>query len=84
MSKTNTRYPYTYSCDYIRSFGGYDGQGVKLGRGAASQIRAAIAEAIGMDDEELAKKLADYYLEHEEEISERAVNELHRVWGIRP
>jgi hypothetical protein len=31
-----------------------------LSRSQASQVRSVIARAIGMDDEELARKIADY------------------------
>lgn len=60
-----SRYPYTEACDFIRQFGGtYDADVgcvlPSLSRSDASQIRQAIAKAIGMDDEELAKKIADY------------------------
>jgi hypothetical protein len=60
-----SRYPYTEACDFIRQFGGtYDDRlGITLptlSRCDASQICRAIANAIGMDDEELAKKIADY------------------------
>lgn len=68
--KKDTRYPYTYSCDYLRTFGGHDAGGVRLSRADASQIRQAIAVAIGMSDEELANKLADYYLANEQEVNE--------------
>lgn len=64
----DTRYPYTYACDYIRMFGGYSSAGVALSRSDASQIRTAIAKAIGMGDEELANKLADHYLANQDEL----------------
>lgn len=77
MSKsTDTRYPYTHACDYLRQFGGVDAGGVRLSRSDASQLRQAVATAIGMDDEELAKKLADYYLANEETLSEAAAERL--------
>ena len=52
----DTRYPYTYAADLIRMI-----PDAKLSRSEASRIRQTIAKVIGMDDEELAKKLADYY-----------------------
>jgi hypothetical protein len=64
--ETDSRYPYTYAADYLRMFGGYNSGGVALSRSDASQIRRALAEALGMDDAELAKKLADHYLADEE------------------
>lgn len=57
-----SRHPYTNACDYIRQAIPLDYEvGCKLSRSEASQIRQAIALAIGMEDEELAIKLSDYY-----------------------
>lgn len=78
----DSRYPYTYSCDYLRQFGGNDKSGVRLSRSDASQIRGAVAKAIGMTDEELARKLADYYKEHEKELSEAAADNLIAALGL--
>ena len=64
----DTRYPYTYAADYVRS----SAPG-KLSRSDASQIRSAIALAIGIDDAELARKLADYYKANEAAITEKCV-----------
>jgi hypothetical protein len=72
MSKEHSRYPYTYACDYMRVYGGDGMQGTNLSRGDASQIRRAIAAAIGMDDHELACKIADYYIENEEKVGQEA------------
>lgn len=70
MSKENdSRYPYTYACDYLRGFGGIDNSGVKMSRAEASEVRGSVAKAIGMDDKELAEKLADFYLANEKELS---------------
>ena len=62
-----SRYPYTEACDAIRVVAGgtpIDGMdGAKsphLSRADASEVRAYIASAIGMDDHELACKIADY------------------------
>jgi hypothetical protein len=55
----DSRYPYTYSCDYIRMAGPVGPGGVVLSRSDASQIRQSIADALGMDDHDLACKLAD-------------------------
>ena len=62
---TDPRYPYTYSCDLIRRGGPIDRGGVVLSRSDASRIRGLIAEALGMDDYELACRLADAQLEYE-------------------
>ena len=63
---TDHRYPYTYAADFIRTYGPVSSKGVVLSRSAASQIREAIAKTIGMDDEELAAKLADAHLTQED------------------
>jgi hypothetical protein len=62
---TDSRYPYTYACDFIRRAGPANYSGVVLSRSNASQIRMVISEAIGMDDHELACKLADAELAFE-------------------
>lgn len=82
MNTSDSRYPYTYACDYLRAYGGADKGGVKMSRSEASAVREAVAKAIGMTDEELAKKLADYYNEHEEEISDYSSNILMRAIGV--
>lgn len=63
--KEDTRYPYTYACDFLRMK-----VDPMISRSQASQLREIIAEVIGMDDEELAKKLADFYLKHQEQIED--------------
>lgn len=69
MSKEHSRYPYTYACDYLRTYGGHGAQGTNLSRGDASQIMQAIAAALGMPDHhELACKIADFYIENEEKV----------------
>ncbi len=70
---TDTRYPYTYAADYVRSLAGYGEHGTKLSRSDASQIRSGIAAALGMDDAELACNLADYYRAHEDAITDKSV-----------
>lgn len=67
--KIDTRYPYTYACDFMRAYGGAGSGGVNLSRADASHMRTQIAKALGMPDEELAKKLADYYMANEETIT---------------
>jgi len=59
--EADSRYPYTYACDYVRELAGYGDHGTKLSRSEASKIRAGIAAALGIEDEYLARKLADYY-----------------------
>lgn len=59
-----SRYPYTIACDAIRvsvySEDDWAHRGTSISRADASRIRQFIAAAIGMDDEELARKIADY------------------------
>ena len=64
---TDSRYPYTYAADFIRAYSPISSEGCVLSRSGASQIREAIAKAIGMDDEELAAKLADAQLANEQD-----------------
>lgn len=80
IDKSNdTRYPYTYADDYIRAIAGYIQPGMtsgtKIYRSDASKIIEAIANVIEMPKEELASKLADYYLEHQTEIDEKSSEE---------
>jgi hypothetical protein len=83
MDKLHSRYPYTYSCDFIRSFAGYDEGGTKISRADATNIRHAIANALGMDDKKLAEKISDYYIENEDEIVDMSVKELMRARNNR-
>lgn len=69
---SDTRYPYTYACDYVRSLAGFGEGGVKISRSDASTIREGIALALGIDDAEIARKLADYYKRNEPEIDARS------------
>jgi len=69
---TDSRYPYTYACDYIRRAGPVAQSGVVLSRSDASLIRCQIANALGMDDHELACKLADAERDIEAQAKEAA------------
>lgn len=63
MEKEDSRYPYTYAADYLRMFVGDDyGKGL-ISRSAAAAIHHEISRIIGMNEEEMAKKIADKYLE---------------------
>jgi hypothetical protein len=62
---TDSRYPYTYACDFIRMAGPVGPKGVVLSRSDASQICQTIADVLGMDNHELACKLADAELARE-------------------
>jgi hypothetical protein len=78
MNKNDTRYPYTYACDLIRSAVGYNESGSKISRSDASKIRELFAKVTGLDDTYLADKLADYYIANEEEITDAGVAEFLR------
>lgn len=69
--ESDSRYPYTYSCDLLRVLAGFGDAGAKLSRSDASRLRGRISEAIGMEDEEIAKRLADYYKANEKELTEK-------------
>jgi hypothetical protein len=58
LSVTDSRYPYTYSADYIRRIA----DNSNLSRSKASFIVKQIAEIIGMDEIELKTKIADRYI----------------------
>jgi hypothetical protein len=47
-----------------------------LSRGDASRIRQGIAEAIGMDDHELACRLSDYFQANQERVNDASVKRL--------
>jgi hypothetical protein len=49
-----------------------------MSRAEASQTINAVTTAIGMTERELAEKLADYYLENKEAITQHNVGELVR------
>ncbi len=75
MLNNDTRYPYTYACDLIRSIAGYNKEGTKLSRSDAAQIREIFAKVTGLVDVYLAEKLADYYLAHREELEDKSFAE---------
>jgi hypothetical protein len=71
--ENDTRYPYTYAADFVRGLAGYGEGGTKLSRSDASQVRQGIAAALGMDDSELARKLADHYKANEDTLVSKSV-----------
>jgi hypothetical protein len=68
--KPDSRFPYTYACDYLRTK-----VGAHISRSEMSQIRSLIAEVLDMDDNALAIKLADKYMKLTSEEFERAAKE---------
>jgi hypothetical protein len=77
--KKHLRYPFTYCADYIRTLAGYDEGGTKISRSDASNIRQTFCQILGLDDVETAKKIADYYLENQDKIAQKAADELLRA-----
>jgi len=72
----DSRYPYTYACDFIRSIAGHTSGGTKLSRSDASQIVSTIAEINGINERAVFEKLADHYLKYEDELFNKAAEEL--------
>ncbi len=81
---TDSRYPYTYAADFIRSYGPVNDKGVVLSRSHASQILEAIAKALGIDNEELAKKLADAELANNQDPEHGKRQTLRLLKAMRP
>jgi len=81
----DSRYPYTYACDFIRTYGPVSKEGVVLSRSDASKIREAISNALGIPDEKLAIKLAAAQLANEEDSEhlERQMQRLMRALSTR-
>lgn len=80
--KDDPRYPYTHCADLIRSIAGYSNGSTKISRADASEIRQLFSKVFDMDDELVASELADYYLEHKEELSEKCVNDILKQIGM--
>lgn len=66
---SDSRYPYTYACDFVREHCTEirDVAGVPMGlpslsRAQASQVMHAFELVFGLSHEDMAKKLADYSL----------------------
>jgi hypothetical protein len=78
----DTRYPYTYACDFICSLAGHGEEGMKLSRSDASKISSGIAVALGMDDTEMVRKLADHYKANEGEITGKLGREFLAAHGV--
>lgn len=76
--ENNSRYPYTYACDYLRGLAGYGEGGTKLSRAEASQVRQGIADALGMADYDLARKLADHYKVNQDALTKKSCEALAR------
>ena len=76
-----SRHPYTHSCDFIRSA---CPSNPPISRGDASKIRKAIAEALGMTDEELAVILSNRFQELNKDpewVGKQTERTVRRVFG---
>ncbi len=61
----DSRYPYTYACDFIRTVSPWDDNGCILDRSDASNIIELMSLALDMNNETLAEELADTFLSYE-------------------
>jgi len=76
----DSRFPYTYAYDYIRSLVGYDERGhTKLNRSDVVHIIKVISRIIGIDEESIVTNLAIDYLNKQDEIEEKNVHELTKI-----
>jgi hypothetical protein len=64
---SDTRYPYTYACDFVRAhctdwqdIGGTSVAVPTISRSQASQVMHAFEKVFGLTHEEMARKLADF------------------------
>lgn len=56
-----SRYPYTEAYDALRALTEWkDGKGITFSRSEAAQVVLFISKSIGMDEKELAEKIADH------------------------
>lgn len=75
-----SRHPYTNACDLIRYVAGHDEHGTKLSRADASKVRMLFSKVLGIDDEELAIKLSEYFIKNEELLTKAAVEAIMKSW----
>jgi hypothetical protein len=80
----DSRYPYTYACDFIRAIAGYDKGGTKISRADASRITSAIADILDMKHHDLACKIADAELGKTEEDKARESRLILMAMGLLP
>jgi len=62
MNKTDSRYPYTYAADYLRTIV-KNSDGSILSRAVMAHIQQVIANAMGIDEIEISNALADKFIE---------------------
>lgn len=83
--RKSPRYPYTYAADVLRLVGPHERvelagapalRAPKLSRSDASELREGLAPVLGVAPHELAEMLANYYLDHEEELVEAQIKGL--------
>jgi hypothetical protein len=76
------RYPYTYSCDLIRTAIPCREGGFILDRSDASTIIQLFSKVLKIDETELARNLADYYLDNKEEINKLTVDFIKKMLKV--
>lgn len=79
---TDSRHPYTYACDFVRSLGPCNREGVVLSRSDASTIIQGIASVLGMTKEALAEKLSLAEQSKTEDDRQKEVAKLMAALGI--
>ena len=78
-STSDTRYPYTEACDFMRTLT----QEASLSRSEASQIRQFFSALLGIDDHDLACKIADYAKANPPDTEQLVIKNLTRL-GLLP
>jgi hypothetical protein len=77
----DSRYPYTYAADCIRIVAGHNRDGSKISRSDAAKIRALFVKVTGVDDETLAKMLADHYQKYIKDLEAEAFRNFMAVFN---
>jgi len=67
---SGSRYPYMLAADLLRSVGPVNSGGLVLTRVDASAIIQLVANALSISKKELSEKLANYYLDNEDALTE--------------
>ena len=63
--ESDLKYPDEHACNFIRIVSPWDENGCSMSISQSRYVRRMIAMALGINDEELAEKLADTYLKYE-------------------
>jgi hypothetical protein len=68
------RYPYTHAADLLRMVIARDNMNCKISREESSIIRNVICMICDLNDEIVAKKLAEYYLKNKDNLSNSIID----------